>query len=134
MILLSWIHDILLFEGIYVLAIAIWNIRGQEVIVFLLNGLFMIFPVSLSYIIIYKCRSLWIFLAFSLIMVWGMHTLSGNMITTWLTVFVFLFRFYVKMKQGEIRRKMKEMPNEAGAQEDQEMWEVPTLLDAPRVL
>ena len=41
MILLSWIHDILLFEGIYVLAIAIWNIRGQEVIVFLLNGLFM---------------------------------------------------------------------------------------------
>lgn len=133
LILLSWIHDILLFEGIYVLAIAVWNIQGQEVIIFLLNGLFMIFPISLSYIVIYKCRSLWIFLAFSLIMTWGMHTLSGNIITSWLTVFVFLFRFYVKMKQGEIRRKMKEMPNQACAQEEKEMWEVPTLLDAPRI-
>lgn len=133
LILLSWLHDILLFEAVYILAAAIWNIRGQETITFLLNGLLMIFPVALSYIVICKCRNLWIFLVFSLIIAWGIHSLSGNIITSWLTVFVILFRFYVKMKQGEIRRKMREMPNAAGAQESKETWEVPTLLDAPRV-
>lgn len=133
LILLSWIHDILLFEGIYVFAIAIWKLRGQEAIIFLLNGIFMIVPVALSYIVVCRCRNLWIFLAFSLIMAWAAHWVSGNIITSWLTVFVILFRFYVKMKQGEIRRKMREMPNAAGAQEPKETWEVPTLLDAPRV-
>ena len=133
LILLSWMHDILLFEGIYVLAIAIWNIRGWEVIFFLLNGLFMILPVALSYLVVSKCKNLWLFLIFSLVTIWGIHTASGNIVTSWLTVFVFLFRFYVKMKQGEIRRKMKEMPNAAGAQEDKATWEVPTLLDAPRI-
>ncbi len=133
LILLSWMHDLLLFEGIYVLAIAIWNIRGREAVHFLLNGLFMLVPVALSYIVVCKCRNLWIFLAFSFAMICGIHTAIGNPITSWLTILVFLFRFYVKMKQGEIRRMMKEMPNEAGAQEDKETWEVPTLLDVPRV-
>ena len=98
LILLSWMHDILLFEGIYVLAIAIWNIRGREVFFFLLNGLFMIFPVALSYLVVSKCKNLWLFLIFSLVTIWGIHTASGNIVTSWLTVFVFLFRFYVKMK------------------------------------
>lgn len=133
LILLSWIHDLLLFEGIYTLAAAIQGIKGRDVTFFLLKGLIMLLPVVLSYIVICKCRNLWIFLLFSLASIWFMKTISQNLLTGCLTAFLFLFRCYVKLKQGEIRRKMKELPNEAGAQEDKEVWEVPTLLDAPRV-
>lgn len=133
LLLLSWIHDLLLFEGIYVLATAVQGIRGREVTLFLLKGLIMLLPVALSYIVICKCRNLWFFLIFSLASIWFMKTISQSLLTGCLTAFVFLFRCYVKLKQGEIRRKMKELPNEAGAQEDKEIWEVPTLLDAPRV-
>ncbi len=133
LILLSWIHDILIFEGIYALAAAILNCRGQELAVTLLNGVFMLCPVILSYLAIRRCRNLWIFLVVSLIVTWGMWTFSHSILTGLLTAFVFAFRFYVKIKQWEIRRKMKEMPGEAGAQEDTDTWEVPTLLDTPRI-
>ncbi len=132
LILLSWIHNILLFEGIYVLTAAIREIRGREAVLFLLGGLILIFPIALSYIVIRRCRNLGIFLVFSLAVTWGIQAVIRDLLATLLTAFVFLFRIYVKIKQGEIRRKMQEMPGEAGAQEDREMWEVPTLLDAPR--
>lgn len=133
LILLAWVHDILIFEGIYVLAAAIQNLQGQEAVRFLLSGLFLLIPVVLSYLVICRCRNLLLFLAFSLAVTWGMQTISQNLITGVLTGFIFLFRIYVRIKQGEIRRKMKELPNEAGANEDKEVWEVPTLLDAPRI-
>ena len=132
LILLSWIHNILLFEGIYVLAAAIREIRGRGAVFFLLGGLILIFPIALSYIVVRRCRNLGIFLVFSLAVTWGIQAVSRDLLATLLTAFVFLFRIYVKIKQGEIRRKMQEMPGEAGAQEDREMWEVPTLLTAPR--
>lgn len=133
LILLSWIHDILFFEGIYVLAAAIRNSRGHELAASLLDGLFLLFPVILSYIVVCRCRNLWIFLVFSLVVTWGMKTVGGNILTGLLTAFIFAFRLYTKLKQGEIRKKMKEMPGEAGAREDAENWEVPTLLDTPRI-
>ncbi len=133
LILLSWIHDILFFEGIYVLAAAIQNSEGPELAASLLNGLFLLFPVILSYIVVCRCRNLWIFLVFSFAVTWGMRTASGNLLTGLLTAFIFVFRLYVKLKQGEIRKKMKEMPGEAGAQEDAGNWEVPTLVDTPRI-
>lgn len=133
LILLSWIHDILLFEGIYVLAAAVQNSRGQELAVSLVNGLLLLFPVVLSYIVVRRCRNLWVFLIFSLAVTWGMYTFSRDVLTGLLTAFVFLSRIYVRIKQGEIRKKMKELPGEAGIQEDSETWEVTTLLDTPRI-
>lgn len=130
-VLLSWIHDILLFEGIYMLASSVRNAGMQEIKFLLFQGLFMLVPVILSYIVIRRCRNLWIFLVFSLAVTWGMYSVSKSVLTGGLTAFVLLFRCHVRLKQGEIRRKMKELPNEAGAQEDQAVWEVPTLLDSP---
>ena len=127
LILLAWVHDILIFEGIYVLAATIQNLQGQEAVRFLLSGLFLLIPVVLSYLVICRCRNLLLFLAFSLAVTWGMQTISQNLVTGVLTGFIFLFRIYVRIKQGEIRRKMKELPNGAGANEDKEVWEVPTL-------
>lgn len=133
LLLLSWMHDILLFEGIYVLAAAIQNRNNQEIIPFLLQGLFVLFPVALSYILIRKCRNLFFYLILSLSASWVMYIMSKSLLTGCLTAFIFLFRCYVKLKQGEIRRKMREMPNAAGAQEEQEVWKLPTLLDSPRI-
>lgn len=58
LIFLSWIHDLLLFEGVYVLASGIWDIKGQELKTFLLQGLFMLLPILLSYALIGRCRNL----------------------------------------------------------------------------
>lgn len=134
LILLSWIHDILLLEGVHVFAAAVQNIRGQELRVFLLRGLTMLVPVILSYFIICKCRNFWLFLVFSLAVTWGMWAVSKSIFIGSLTALVLLFRCYVKLKQGEIRRRMQELPGEAGVQESQRMWEVPTLLDSPRMI
>lgn len=134
LLLLSWIHDILLFEGIYMLAAAVQNINKQEVIPFLFQGLLMLFPIVLSYILSRKCRNLWIFLILSLAASWGMYIAGKNPLTGCLTAFVFLFRCYVRLKQGEIRKKMRELPNAAGAQEEKESWELPTLLDSPKII
>lgn len=133
LILLSWIHDILLFTGIYTLAAAIQNIRGQAAVLFLSSSLFLLFPLILSHIAVRRCRNLGIFLAFSIAITWTMHAVCQNLLTTIFTAFILLFRIHVKIRQGEIRRKMQEMPGEAGANEDSKMWEVPTLLDAPRI-
>jgi hypothetical protein len=134
LILLSWIHDILLLEGVHVFAAAVQNIRGHELSVFLLRGLTMLVSVILSYFIICKCKNLWLFLVFSLAVTWGMWVVSRSIFIGSLTALVFLFRCYVKLKQGEIRRRMRELPGEAGVQESQQAWEVPTLLDSPRMI
>ncbi|MDE7037786.1 MAG: hypothetical protein K2O98_07495, partial [Lachnospiraceae bacterium] len=81
LILLAWVHDILIFEGIYVLAAAIQNLQGQEAVRFLLSGLFLLIPVVLSYLVICRCHNLLLFLAFSLAVTWGIQTISQNLIT-----------------------------------------------------
>lgn len=133
LILLSWIHDVLLFEGVYIFADAVQHTKEAEIGMILLKGLFMLLPIVLSYIVVCRCQRLWIFFVFSAALTWGMKTVSGSMLTGGLTAFICLFRCHVRLKQGEIRRKMKELPGEAGIQEDEEVWEVPTLLDAPRI-
>lgn len=134
LIFLSWIHDLLLFEGVYVLASGIRDIKGQELKTFLLQGLFMLLPILLSYALIGRCRNLWLFLIFSLAAVCGMYILSKSLLTGRLTAFIFLFRCYVRLKQGEIRRKMRELPKEAGTNEDEAQWELPALLDSPKTV
>ncbi len=129
--LLSWVHDLLIFEGVYVLVAGVLHMRGQEVLLFLAQGMAMIIPVVLTDIVALRCKSLTLFCLFSAVLIGGMKLFFSHMLTAGLTVFVCLFRCYVKIRQGEIRRKMKELPGEAGAQESEEMWEVPTLLDSP---
>ncbi len=133
LILLSWIHDILLFEGIYVLAAAIRHTEDTAIAMVLLKGFLMLVPVVLSYLVICRCRNLWIFLLFSAAITWGMKSVSQSILTGILTAFVCLSRCYVKLKEAQIRRMMREMPGEAGISEDKETWEVSTLLDAPRI-
>lgn len=129
--LLSWVHDILIFEGIYMLAAGTLHVRGQEVPVFLAQGIALAIPLVLTDIVVLRCKSLLLFCLFSAALTWGMKLVFGYTLTAGLTVFVCLFRCYVKLRQGEIKRKMRELPGEAGAQENEEVWEVSTLLDSP---
>lgn len=132
MILLSWIHDLLIFEGIYMLVAGVLNIKERETILFLLQGFVMLIPVILTYVVIRRCKSLWLFTLFSAVLTWVMKMLSGSALTGYLTAFVCLFRCYVRLKEGELRKKMREMPGEAGAEDKTENWEVPAFLDSPR--
>lgn len=134
LVLLSWIHDLLLFEGIYVFASAVQNIRGVALKFFVLEGMILLVPVILSWMVMRRCRNLWLFLMFSVTMTWAVWAFSGNVLTGFLTAFVFLFRCYVRLKEGEIRRNMRDLPGEAGAREGKETWELPTFLDTPRII
>ncbi len=130
--LLSWVHDILIFEGVYVLAAGILHMRGGEVFAFLAQGTALAIPVVLTDIAARRCKSLTLFCLFSAALSWGMKLVFGSMLAAGLTGFVCLFRCYAKLRQGEIKRKMRELPGEAGSQENEEVWEAPTLLDTPR--
>ena len=63
LILLSWMHDLLLFEGIYVLAIAIWNIRGREAFSARTRGSVIYrgvqMPESLDLPCVFFCHDMW---------------------------------------------------------------------------
>ena len=63
-----------------------------------------------------------------------MNALSGCLLTGILTALIFLIRGYVRIKRGKLKKMLQEMPGEAGAELDKELWELPTLLDAPEAL
>ena len=69
--LLSWVHDILIFEGIYMLAAGTLHVRGQEVPVFLAQGIALVIPLVLTDIVVLRCKSLLIFCLFSAALTWG---------------------------------------------------------------
>ncbi len=130
--LLSWVHDLLLIEGVYALAAGIGHREGQEAVLFILQGIVLLFPVILTDIMLRRCKSLGLFCLFGAALIWGIKTAAGDMLAAGLTVLICLYRCYVKIRQGEIRRRMRTMPKEAGVQEETGFWEVPTLLDSPR--
>lgn len=129
--LLSWAHSMLIFEGVCVLFAGLLHLEGQELFLYLARGMTLIVPVVLTDILVRRCRSLWLFCLAGAALVWAEEILTRSRLIGWLAVFLCLFRCYVKLKQGEIRRRMREMPGEAGALEPADMWEVPTLLDSP---
>lgn len=131
---LSWVHSMLIFEGVCVLSAGMGHMGSGELARFLLQGAGLIVPVAVTDILVRRCKRLWVFCIFGAVIVWAIELLTRSQLMGWLAVFICLFRCYVKLKQGEIRRKLRELPGEAGSaviSESMEFWEVPTLLDDP---
>lgn len=63
-----------------------------------------------------------------------MKIISGCLLTGVLTALIFLIRGYVRIKKGKLKKMLQEMPGEAGAKIDRELWEIPTILDEPEAL
>lgn len=129
---LSWLHTLLLLEGFYFLAAGFMNLEEARGLAYAAGGLWLAVPVVLSFFIIRKVGNLWLYLAVTAVCTVGIYELSRCLLTGVLTGVVFLIRSYVRIKKGQIRRLMEELPGRAGAQADPQLWEIPTLLDRPR--
>lgn len=132
--LLSWVHSILILEGVWVLFAGVRHMEGAALFRFLALGAVLFIPVVVTDMLVRRCKSLVLFCLFGTTLVWAMALFAGSRLVGWFTVLICLFRCYAKLKQGEIRRRMREMPGEAGAQEGAQLWEAPTLLDCPKII
>lgn len=130
--LLSWVHCFLIFEGVFVLAAGAGQIKGQEMAVFLFRGTALFIPLILTDIAIRRCKNLGLYCLLAVALTWGMKVLAGSLPAGGLTAFICLFRCYVRLKQGEEKSRMRNMPGFAGAKEDVKLRETPGLLDNPR--
>ncbi len=132
--LLSWIHSMLIFEGVFVLSAGILHMKGERLVLFLAQGLVLAVPLVLTDVLVKRCKSLVLFCLLGAVLVWVMGLVSGNGLVRWITVFICLFRCYVRLKQGEIRKRMRELPGEPGVSEAAAWLDVPDLLDEPKLL
>ncbi len=132
--LLSWVHSFLIFEGIYVLAAGLGHIRGWDAVCFFARGLWLFVPLVLTDIAVRRCKSLAVFILSAAVLTGCMRIFAGAFPAGGLTAFICLYRCYGKLKQGEIKRKMRQMPGEAAVKDDAEIWETPNLLDSPKAV
>ncbi len=126
---LAWIHILLLNGGIYLLTILIGETKQPATL--LLETLWLIIPLVLSWIFIRMFRSLAVYLLGSFAVCALLAWLSRSALTAVLAALILLARCYVRIKKGQLKRLMMEMPGEAGAQFARELWEIPTFLDRP---
>ena len=131
---LAWIHSMLIFEGVFVLFAGVRHMEGERLILFLAQGMLLAVPVVLTDILVRRCKRLAVFCLLGAVLVWMMGAVSGSSLVRWITAFICLFRCYVRLKQGEIRKKMRELPGEAGVAEAAVWLDVPALLDEPGLL
>lgn len=129
--ILSWIHDVLLFAGLYIFAAGIIGMDGQEAFQFTLGAAVLIVPVMASWAAIRKIKPLWLYLAAGVAATGIMGAVTGNIMTGVCTALVFLIRGYVRIRKGQLKRELQDMPGEMAAKLDMEAWEIPTLLDEP---
>lgn len=130
----AWLHDMLLFAGCYVLVPAVLGMETAQSDRYFAGCLWLFLPVILSWICIRKIKMLVPYLLAGAAAAAGMKMISGCLLTGFLTAPIFLIRGYVRIKKGKLKKMLQEMPGEAGAKLDRELWELPTLLDVPEAL
>ena len=130
----AWLHDILLFAGCYVIVPALLEMETAQANRYFAGCLWLLVPIILSWLCIRKIKMLALYLLVCAAAAVCMNALSGCLLTGILTALIFLIRGYVRIKRGKLKKMLQEMPGEAGAELDKELWELPTLLDAPEAL
>lgn len=126
---LSWIHILLLSGGLYLLTSLLDPATHPAKL--LLQAVWLIIPAALSWVFIRVFRSLAAYLLCSAALCALLAGLSRSVLTAALAACILAMRCYVRIKKGQLKRIMMEMPGEAGAQLSRELWEIPTFLDRP---
>lgn len=129
--LLSWLHILLLFGCSYLVAAAFLELSAKASLACLANSLWLLAPAALSWVFIRRIPSLILYLLFSGAVCALVWKCSGSAQTAAISGAIFVLRCYARLKRGRIRRLMKEMPGELGAQLSKDLWEIPTFLDEP---
>ncbi len=131
---IAWLHDLLLFAGCYILMPVILGMETAQADRYFAGSSWLLLPIILSWICIRKIKRFVLYLLAGAAVTVGVKILSGSLLTGILTAVIFLVRGYVRIKKGKLKKMLQEMPGEAGAGLDRELWEIPTLLDEPGAL
>lgn len=148
---LSWVHDVLLLDGCFLLLACILGLRGADAAAAGWLGMGMLVPVILSWQAIRKIKNLPLYLltaaAAAVLMAegagvfWRLAVPRGTgedavrILAGAGTAAVFLVRSYVKLKKNKLRKLLREMPGEAAASVSEvDVGDIPTFLDEPRPL
>lgn len=126
---LSWIHILLLSAGLYLLTILVFPIVSPARL--LAESLWLLVPLGLGWVFIRAIRSLVLYLLCSAAVCALLAALSGSALTVCLAALLLAARCYTRVRKGQIRRLMQDLPGEAGARVSPELWEIPTFLDRP---
>lgn len=130
---LSFFHAVLLCSVFYPVLAAVFRMKTAETHGYLLQCLWLFVPVLISYWSIRRIKGVFGYLLIAAGTCWGIFQFTDCILTTVLTVLIFLIRCYVRIRRGQIRKLMQEMPGETGANLEKELWEIPTLLDCPQM-
>lgn len=131
--LLSFFHAVLLGSVFYPVLAAVFQMKTAEAYSYLVSSLWLFAAVAVSYWGIRRIKGFFGYLLIAVCTCCGILGLSRCILTTILAALIFLIRCYVRIRRGQIRKLMQEMPGETGAQMDKELWEIPTLLDIPKM-
>lgn len=124
---LSWMHTVLLFSGFYLLLAAILNLEKRQGFKYLGNCLWLFLPAISSWFAIRKIKGFPGYLAVSAAVTAFLWIVSKNPMTILFSGMIFLIRCYPRVGRGKRRQE------EFGDVEEKQIWEIPTILDQPRV-
>lgn len=130
-VLLSWIHDVLLFDGLYMVLAGFMDMEAQEARLYAVKGFLLIVPVIISWILIRKMKVLLLYVIAGAVTAFIMGAALDSVFTGILTGLIFIIRGYVKIKRAQLKKEMQDMPGEMAANMDMEAWQIPTILDKP---
>lgn len=159
MVPLSWLHAYFLFAGIYPIIAVFIGCDEENTVRFTMLSALLFLPIIFSWCLFRFTHALWQYAILSLLFVGVMGRLgylaSGKLhicegvkalpnglnagivagiamfVTALFSVLVFVIRGFVRIRAGRIKKEFSEMPGGNIPKLDQEVFDIPALLDMP---
>lgn len=131
---LSFLHTILLCSCFYFLPVCFWQMETALAAKYVLRCSWLLIPAAASWWGIRKLKGFFMYVLLAAVCTGILYLITRCYLTAGLSAAIFLVRCYVRIKKGKIKKMMQELPGEIGAGMDRELWEIPTLLDCPKMV
>lgn len=131
LVLLSWIHSVLLFAGIYLVAAAFYGYRGSSLTRYFLRCLILLLPVVVSWLVVRRLRNFILYQAFGAAVTVAVWAVTQCILTAVFTELIFILRSHAWIARAH--NKKIEQETMGLANPEPELWEIPTMLDRPQI-
>lgn len=131
----GFLHALALFWVFYPLAACILQMDDRRGLTFSMSGIFLLVPIVLSSLGIKKIKHLIPYLLLGLLVSIFME-ITGGILSTLLSFLIFLIRTYSRIKKGQLRKALMEMPLSDTVKPDSgepavSELDIPVFLDVP---
>lgn len=133
LMVLPWLHALFLFGGVYLLAAGFFTMDRGEALRYLFSSLVLLIPTAVSWLLIRKIRNFFLYQLAGLGMTALIWLLTSSVLTAVLTEVIFLIRCHAWILRASNKKKQQEMMGDPESRPQLELWDIPTLLDYPRI-